>query len=194
MLDLDQTLIRTVGDDESAEVELNCSFGRIRFNVRPFCQVFLQAMSRSFQIYVFTASVEQYARAIIEYLNKKNEYIQGFLHRAHCMQTKRGMRIKDLRIIKNRDLSQIVIVDKLVHSFGLQLENGIPILEFTNQKEDKQLLGLVKFLRELEKAKDVREFLRQKLQLRKYLGYSQQLFLKLNHHKYLVLKERATIG
>jgi hypothetical protein len=30
-----------------------------------------------------------------------------------------------------------VIVDNLVHSFGLQIENGIPILDFTNNKEDK---------------------------------------------------------
>lgn len=58
------------------------------------------------------------------------------------METNNGFRIKDLRIIKNRSLNDLILVDNLVHSFGLQIENGIPILDFTNNKEDKELLGL----------------------------------------------------
>jgi CTD small phosphatase-like protein 2 len=65
-----------------------------------------------------------------------------------------------LRIIKNRDLSDIIIVDNLVHSFGLQLDNGIPILDFTDNKHDRELLGLEKILIEAKGAEDVREFLR----------------------------------
>ena len=30
----------------------------------------------------------------------------------------------------------MIIVDNLVHSFGLQLENGIPILEYLKGKND----------------------------------------------------------
>jgi CTD small phosphatase-like protein 2 len=48
-----------------------------------------------------------------------------------------GLKIKDLRIIKNRNIKDIILVDNLVHSFGLQLDNGIPILDFTNDKNDK---------------------------------------------------------
>jgi CTD small phosphatase-like protein 2 len=48
-----------------------------------------------------------------------------------------GFFIKDLRIITNRGLKDIVMVDNLVHSFGLQLTNGIPILDFINNKNDK---------------------------------------------------------
>jgi CTD small phosphatase-like protein 2 len=50
------------------------------------------------------------------------------------METVSGFFIKDLRIITNRTLKDIVMVDNLVHSFGLQLTNGIPILDFTNNK------------------------------------------------------------
>jgi len=39
-----------------------------------------------------------------------------------------GFYIKDLRIIKNRPLKDIIMVDNLVHSVGLQIDNGIPIL------------------------------------------------------------------
>ena len=62
------------------------------------------------------------------------------------METQNGFFIKDLRIIQNRELKDIVIVDNLVHSFGLQITNGIPILEFLDNKNDKELLGLEKTL------------------------------------------------
>jgi CTD small phosphatase-like protein 2 len=62
------------------------------------------------------------------------------------MQTKNGFFIKDLRIIKNRDLKDMVIVDNLLHSFGLQIDNGIPILEFIDNKDDKELEHLEKYL------------------------------------------------
>ena len=40
------------------------------------------------------------------------------LTRKDCMLTKKGIFIKDLRILKNRDLKDIVIIDNLIHSFG----------------------------------------------------------------------------
>ena len=75
------------------------------------------------------------------------------------METHNGLRIKDLRIIKNRPLSDIVIVDNLVHSFGLQIDNGIPILDFTNNKDDRNLFGIEKILLiEVINIDDVRDF------------------------------------
>ena len=98
---------------------------------------FLERMSKIYQIYVFTASTVDYATPIVDYLNKSKKTILGVLHRKNCMETNKGFFIKDLRIIKNRDLKNMIIVDNLVHSFGLQIENGIPILDFTNNKNDR---------------------------------------------------------
>ena len=42
-----------------------------------------------------------------------------------------GYFIKDLRIFSNRDLNNLIIIDNLAISFGFQLLNGIPILEWT---------------------------------------------------------------
>ncbi len=53
-------------------------------------------------------------------------------------------------------MSDIVIVDNLVHSFGLQIDNGIPILDFTSNKDDRELLGIEKILIELRNVEDVR--------------------------------------
>lgn len=65
-----------------------------------------------------------------------------------------------------------MIVDNLVHSFGLQLDNGIPILDFTHNKKDRELLGLEKLLMEVNYAEDVRDFLRNRVALRKCLEIS----------------------
>ena len=40
------------------------------------------------------------------------------LSRNFCLETKKGLFIKDLRIIKNRNLQDMVIVDNLSHSFA----------------------------------------------------------------------------
>ena len=96
-------------------------------------------MSQKYEIIIFTASTQYYADAIINHIDPENKYISYVLTRKHCMQTKNGFFIKDLRIIKNRDLKDMVIVDNLLHSFGLQIDNGIPILEFTGNKKDEEL-------------------------------------------------------
>ena len=93
-------------------------------------------MAQIYTIYVYTASTVDYAEPIVAYLNEKNKTIHGVLHRKNCMETHNGFYIKDLRIIKNRSLKDIIIVDNLIHSFGLQLENGIPVLEYLKGKED----------------------------------------------------------
>jgi CTD small phosphatase-like protein 2 len=73
------------------------------------------------------------------------------------METQKGYFIKDLRIIKNRELKDMVIVDNLVLNFGLQIDNGIPILEFTDNPNDQELKHLEGYLNDLVKAKDTRQ-------------------------------------
>lgn len=68
------------------------------------------------------------------------------LYRDHCLQTAEGIYIKDLRILKNRTLKEVVIVDNAVYSFGYQLDNGIPIIPFYDNPKDEELLHLVHYL------------------------------------------------
>lgn len=56
-----------------------------------------------------------------------------------------------------------------MHSFGLQIDNGIPILEYLKGKEDKELIGLETILTEMADVEDVREYIKTKLDLRKNL-------------------------
>lgn len=73
--------------------------------------------------------------------------------------------MKDLRIFADRDLKDVVIVDNSVYSFAFQIDNGIPIIPFYNDKQDEEMLHLVYYLNCLAKADDVREQNRQAFEL-----------------------------
>ena len=47
-------------------------------------------------------------------------------------------------------MEDIVIIDNASHSFGFQIENGIPMLPFYNDKEDKEMAYLYHYLKGLE--------------------------------------------
>ena len=87
--------------------------------IRPYAEEFIKLVSQFYEIIVFTASTKDYADAIIKLLDPKDKYIDFVLTRKNCMKTKKQYYIKDLRILKNRHLKNIIIVDNLVHSFGL---------------------------------------------------------------------------
>ena len=56
------------------------------------------------------------------------------------------MRIKDLRVISNRSLDDMLLVDNAAYSFGHFVGNGIPILSFFDDRSDKELLYLTDYL------------------------------------------------
>jgi len=103
----------------------------------------------------FTASDQQYADAILDHIDPNKELIQYRLYRQHCIETEFGY-LKDLRIIANRNLKDMVLVDNSVLSFILQLENGIPILPFYYDPNDEELLHLLYYLNCIEGSEDVR--------------------------------------
>ena len=67
--------------------------------------------------------------------------------------------MKDLRIIRNRKLENIIIVDNSLYCFGFQLANGIPILPYYDDPEDEELLELELFLMKLKNIKKVQIFI-----------------------------------
>jgi CTD small phosphatase-like protein 2 len=74
--------------------------------------------------------MSKYANAIIDYIDPESKFILGILTRVNCMETKNGFFIKDLRILKDKKMKDVIMVDNLCHSFGFQIENGVPILEW----------------------------------------------------------------
>ena len=75
-------------------------------------------MSRLYEIIIFTASSKEYAEEAVKKIDPNNKYIDFILVRDDCMVTRNGFYLKDLRILKDRNLSDVIIVDNLSHSFG----------------------------------------------------------------------------
>ena len=126
--------------------------------MRPYCREFLAEMSQIYEVYIFTAAHITYATSIMEFIDPGLKFISGILDRSKCLKTKNGFFIKDLRIIKNRELKNMILVDNLVHSFGFQINNGVPILEWHDSFKDQELLHLRNYLKEAVAEEDVREF------------------------------------
>lgn len=110
-----------------------------------------------FEIAIFTASHQSYADAVLDQLiDPQRRYPR--LYRQHCIRTNEGIYIKDLRVIRNRLLKDIILVDNAVYSFGFQLTNGIPILPFYKDEQDRELIQLVAYLKNhIVKAKSIQQ-------------------------------------
>jgi CTD small phosphatase-like protein 2 len=68
-------------------------------------------------VIAFTASDKVYADSILDYIDPDHELIAYRLYRDDCVETEFGY-LKDLRIIANRDLRDMVLVDNSVLSFA----------------------------------------------------------------------------
>ena len=126
-------------------------------NIRPYAIECLKKANESYQVVVFTASHRAYADVVLDLLDPSGELIQFRLYRDHCLRTEEGIYVKDLRIISNRNLKDLIIVDNAVYSFGYQLDNGIPIIPFYDDKTDEELMHLIFYFNCLAQCEDVRE-------------------------------------
>lgn len=135
----------------------------LRFLARPNWQVFLEMVTEDYEIIIFTASTQYYATLVMKALDPDSRFFNGLLSRNHCMMTKNGFFIKDLRMVDNRDLRNVVLLDNYVHSFAFNLDNGVPILEWRGEQDDDELVHMATYLKDLSKAPDLREANRSRL-------------------------------
>ena len=125
--------------------------------VRKGAKQFLAEVSKYFEVGIFTASVKEYADAVINYLDPKKNMIKFRLYRNNCININDRIFVKDLRIIKGIDLKDILLIDNSMYSFSAQLTNGILINSFYNDKNDIELFNVLGYLLNfLLKVDDVR--------------------------------------
>ena len=169
ILDLDETLIhvdfdyilkdKIVNYDKilyfDSEDEENIDIPLI---IRPGLYEFLDYASKEFELIVFTASEKEYADAIINYIEKYKKYFKMRLYRNHCIYIEPGLYIKDLRIFSGyKKMEDIIIVDNSLFSFANQLNNGILITSFFEDKNDTFLNNVKDYLEYIKDEKDIRE-------------------------------------
>jgi len=177
VFDMDETLIHcNESADMPCDVVLPIIFpnGEVveaGINVRPYAIEILKELSQYYEIIVFTASHSCYANVVLDYLDPHEEFIHHRLFRESCVVTEEGVHIKDLRVIGNRNLEDVILVDNAAYSFGFQIENGIPIIPYYDNKADQELFHLIPYLKFLSSVRDLREINKQTFKLHHYAAY-----------------------
>ena len=127
VIDLDETLIHSLAkggrmsSGHMVEVKLNTTVGYggatlgpqhpILYYVhkRPHCDDFLRKVCKWYNLVVFTASVQEYADPVIDWLEQERKYFSARYYRQHCT-FRNGAYIKDLSSVEP-DLSRVMILD-----------------------------------------------------------------------------------
>ena len=83
-----------------------------------------------------------------------------------------------MRIFKGIDLKDVIIVDNYVYSFAFHLENGIPIVPFYGEKDDEELIKVMKYIISIKDKEDLRVPNDKIFKLKKILKYNIENFIK----------------
>jgi CTD nuclear envelope phosphatase 1 len=176
VLDLDETLIHSMSKGgrmstgHMVEVRLNTaslgmsgqgSVGQHPIlywvNKRPYCDEFLRRVVKWFNLVIFTASVQEYADPVIDWLEQERKFFSARYYRQHCTY-RQGAYIKDLSSVEP-DLSNVLILDNSPLSYLFHEDNAIPIQGWINDPTDTDLMHLVPLLEGLQYVHDVRALL-----------------------------------
>jgi CTD small phosphatase-like protein 2 len=71
-------------------------------------------------------------------------------------------------MLKDRHLTDVVLIDNNAVSFGYQLDNGVPIISWYSDPNDRELWNLIDYLKLLNIVKDVRQVNRHTFRLNSY--------------------------
>jgi RNA polymerase II subunit A small phosphatase-like protein len=169
VLDLDETLVHSVGGMENGEggepqhdfiiqiPQSNNSSHDVHVMVRPHVEEFLQRMSKRFELVIFTASISKYANPLLNIVDKMG-YVPFRLFREHCTLINTAF-VKDLNLL-GRDAKDIIILDNNPTAYSLNHYNGFPIKSWFDDKNDDELLKICPILEFLSYVPDVREYIK----------------------------------
>jgi len=132
VLDLDETLVHTNGDDMTL--------------FRPHVETFLSQVFAWFdKVVVFTAGTKPYADPILDTLEKmSNIKFHNRLYRESCTHTPAGW-VKDMTKVQT-NLRRLLIVDNTPTSYSLQPQCGVAIPSYWGQKNDVELVLMLSTL------------------------------------------------
>ena len=163
ILDLDETLVHgqnipftQTKHQKILQCKLNNIDTTIYVKIRPGVKEFLRKMSKIYEIIIFTASVEDYAKLLIDLIDTKN-FFSYKLFREQC-SFENNIYIKDLKKL-GRDLKDVIIIDNSPNSYIYNKENGIPISTWFDDENDRELYNITQIMEFLSDVDDVRVFI-----------------------------------
>ena len=155
LLDLDETLIRAepCGEEWTGHPIINVAVDDFeeeeKYEIirRPYLDHFLEKMSEIFTLVLYTAGTSDYAIKAMDIVDPSRKYIKKILSREQCIDL-HSLFLKDLRLgaVDGVDLENVLLVDNYIHSFAMNLEQGIPIKPFYGDSQDRELLHLLDLL------------------------------------------------
>ncbi|XP_046906239.1 CTD small phosphatase-like protein 3 [Hypomesus transpacificus] len=165
VLDLDETLMySSLSVIDEADYTFRTAFQDHEYKVyvilRPYVKDFLQAMSKVFEMFVYTSAKKEYAEKILDILDPRRKLFRHRLYQVDCTCVL-GHYVKDLGVLQ-RDLAKTVVLDNAPHTYPYHLMNMIPIKSWSGDKEDKELQKLIPYLERLSGADDFRAVLKRR--------------------------------
>ncbi|KAJ7179201.1 NLI interacting factor-like phosphatase-domain-containing protein [Mycena filopes] len=149
---------RNQGSSHMVEVVLGGHSTLYHVYKRPFVDFFLRTVSGWYTLVIFTASMQEYADPLIDWLDAGRGILEHRLFRDSCTQLPNGSYTKDLSVV-DPDLSRVCIIDNSPISYRVNEANGIPIEGWTHDPSDEALLDLLPVLDSLRFTSDVRRVL-----------------------------------
>ncbi|GMH01497.1 hypothetical protein Nepgr_003336 [Nepenthes gracilis] len=173
VLDLDETLVHSTLEpcnaaDFTFAVNFNQKEHTVYVRCRPYLRDFMERVASLFEIIIFTASQSIYAEQLLNVLDPRRRIFRHRVYRESCVYVE-GNYLKDLSIL-GRDLARVIIIDNSPQAFGFQVDNGIPIESWFDDRTDEELLLLLPFLESLVGVEDVRPLISEKFNLRKKIA------------------------
>lgn len=162
VLDLDETLVHSgFQKPDTYDLEVPVTYQNQEYKIyvqkRPGFDAFMQRVIRDFDVYIFTASMPEYAIPVVQALMPFFP-ASRILTRYHCRFIE-GCLVKDLTIF-NRDLSSMIIIDNSPLCYQLQKENGIEVTTWTGDEMDSELEDeVLPLLQDLKNVDDVRKII-----------------------------------
>ena len=185
ILDLDETLIHSsfkpfkIKDEIALKIKpstINNNIVNSNYIIymlkRPYVGIFLSIVCDIFEVVIFTASVPDYANAIIDEIDTENK-IKYRLFREHCIRVDKDKYVKNLYCL-GRDLKNVIIIDNNPVSYTLNIENGLPISSWETNINDNELIKLIPLLQYISQRSifDVRPIIK-KVAINNIINYDE---------------------
>mmetsp|Transcript_12188 Transcript_12188/g.23032 ORF Transcript_12188/g.23032 Transcript_12188/m.23032 type:complete len:376 (-) Transcript_12188:79-1206(-) len=156
VLDLDETLVHFCRGSTSLAapavpdvlVEFDdLGVGRVHF--RPFAQIFLEVISRSFEVVIFTASQQCYADQVIDALDPTGAFVSHRLYRQHCTEF-HGAYFKELALL-GRSAAKCLLIDNSPIAVACNVTNSVLIRSWYGDIRDQELLALLDVVEDMRR-------------------------------------------